>query len=90
MMVWEIRQQFSNWDVLVSNGVFPTRRALFYGPPGCGKTLAAQALAGELGIPMLYVRFDALISSYLGETASNIRKVFDYARAIFWLWINRL
>ena len=39
--------------------------------------MAAQALAGELGIPMLYVRFDALISSYLGETASNIRKVFD-------------
>lgn len=81
----QIIKEFNNWDVLVSNGVFPTRRALFYGPPGCGKTLAAQALAGELGIPMLYVRFDALISSYLGETASNIRKVFDYARNDSWL-----
>lgn len=81
----QIIKEFSNWDVLVSNGVFPTRRALFYGPPGCGKTLAAQALAGELGIPMLYVRFDALISSYLGETASNIRKVFDYAKQDSWL-----
>lgn len=78
-------REFNNWDVLVSNGVFPTRRALFYGPPGCGKTLAAQALAGEIGIPMLYVRFDALISSYLGETASNIRKVFDYAKKDSWL-----
>jgi len=81
----QIIKEFNNWDVLVSNGVFPIRRALFYGPPGCGKTLAAQALAGELGIPMLYVRFDALISSYLGETASNIRKIFDYAKNDSWL-----
>lgn len=81
----QIIREFNNWDVLVSNGVFPIRRALFYGPPGCGKTLAAQALAGEIGIPMLYVRFDALISSYLGETASNIRKVFDYAKNDSWL-----
>lgn len=44
-----------------------------------------KPLAGELGIPMLYVRFDALISSYLGETASNIRKVFDYAKQDSWL-----
>lgn len=78
-------KEFNNWEVLVSNGVFPTRRALFYGPPGCGKTLAAQALAGEIGIPMLYVRFDALISSYLWETASNISKVFDYAKKDSWL-----
>lgn len=81
----QIIREFNNWEVLVSNGVFPTRRALFYGPPGCGKTLAAQALAGEIGIPMLYVRFDALISSYLGETASNIRKVFDYAKKDSWV-----
>lgn len=76
----QVVKEFNNWDVLASNGVFPTRRVLFYGPPGCGKTLAAQTLASEIGIPMLYVRFDALISSYLGETASNIRKVFDYAK----------
>lgn len=81
----QIIKEFNNWDVLVSNGVFPIRRALFYGPPGCGKTLSAQALAGELGIPMLYVSFDALISSYLGETASNIRKIFDYAKKDSWL-----
>ncbi|WP_435307445.1 AAA family ATPase [Sebaldella termitidis] len=81
----EIIREFNNWDVLTSNGVFPTRRILFYGPPGCGKTLAANALASEIGIPMIYVRFDALISSYLGETASNIRKVFDYAKTDSWI-----
>jgi len=69
----------------VSNGVFPTRRVLFYGPPGCGKTLAAKTLAAEIGIPMLYVRFDSLISSYLGETSSNIRKVFEYAKNDSWV-----
>lgn len=81
----QVVKEFNNWDVLASNGVFPTRRVLFYGPPGCGKTLAAQTLSSEIGIPMLYVRFDALISSYLGETASNIRKVFDYAKNDSWV-----
>lgn len=77
----EIIREFYNWDVLVSNGAEPQRNILFYGPPGCGKTISANAIANELGIPMLYVRFDALISSYLGETATNIRKVFDYAKS---------
>ncbi|MCL6494103.1 MAG: ATP-binding protein, partial [Ignavibacterium sp.] len=75
-----IVREFRNWDILVSNGVFPSRKVLFYGPPGCGKTITAHAIACELGIPLLYVRFDAVVSSFLGETASNIRKVFDYAR----------
>ncbi|MDR2442980.1 MAG: ATP-binding protein [Deltaproteobacteria bacterium] len=73
----EIIREFLNWDVLTSNGVYPIRRVLFYGPPGCGKTMTAGAIAAELGLPILYVRFDAIVSSYLGETASNIRKVFD-------------
>lgn len=81
----QVIKEFNNWDVLVCNGVFPIKRILFYGPPGCGKTLAAQALAGEIGLPMLYVRFDALVSSYLGETASNIRKVFEYAKNDSWV-----
>lgn len=81
----QIILEFNNWDVLISNGVFPARHILFYGPPGCGKTLCAQVIASELGVPMLYVRFDALISSYLGETASNIRKVFDYAKNDSWV-----
>lgn len=71
-------REFSNWDVLMCNGVYPTRRVLFYGPPGCGKTLTAGAIAAEIGLPLLYVRFDAVVSSYLGETAGNIRKVFDF------------
>jgi AAA+ superfamily predicted ATPase len=78
LKIEQIICEFLNWDVLISNGVYPTRRVLFYGPPGCGKTMTAGAIAAELGLPLLYVRFDAIISSYLGETAGNIRKVFDF------------
>lgn len=81
----DIINEFRNWDVLMSNGVYPMRKILFYGPPGCGKTLSAQALSSELQIPLLYVRFDAVVSSYLGETASNIRKVFEYAKRESWI-----
>lgn len=80
-----IVRDFINWDILVSNGVNPCRRVLFYGPPGCGKTVAAHAIATEIGVPLLYVRFDAVVSSFLGETASNIRKVFDYAKHDSWV-----
>jgi SpoVK/Ycf46/Vps4 family AAA+-type ATPase len=58
---------------------------LFFGPPGCGKTITARALAGELGLPLLYVRFDSLISSYLGQTAANLRKLFDFANRSRWV-----
>jgi SpoVK/Ycf46/Vps4 family AAA+-type ATPase len=65
---------------LLSRGVTPTNRILFCGPPGCGKTLTANALAGEIGIPVAYVKLDGLVSSYLGQTGTNIRKVFEFAR----------
>ncbi|MDR1639680.1 MAG: ATP-binding protein [Clostridiales bacterium] len=75
----QIIREFHKWDLLKNNGVDPIRTALFYGPPGCGKTFTAQAIATEIEVPLLYVRFDAIVSSYLGETSGNIRKVFDYA-----------
>ncbi len=57
-------------------GVGPRRRVLFEGPPDCGKTLAAAVLAGELGLPLMTVRLDALFSRFLGATASHLRTVF--------------
>jgi SpoVK/Ycf46/Vps4 family AAA+-type ATPase len=53
---------------------------LFCGPPGCGKTLCAEVFAGEVGLPLLLVKLDRLMSSYLGETATNIRKLFELGR----------
>ena len=68
-------------DLLSSFGMNPVRKILFCGPPGCGKTMAAEALAKELYLPLVLVRFDAVISSYLGETAANLRRVFDFANS---------
>lgn len=73
------------WEVLEANGLPPTHRLLFCGPSGCGKTACAEALSSELGLPLLYVRFDSVVSSLLGETAANIRKVFDYASRGQWV-----
>ncbi len=68
-------------DVLESHGMQPTSKVLFCGPPGCGKSVAAECLARELYLPLATVRFDAVVSSYLGETAANLRKVFEFGRS---------
>lgn len=65
---------------LVEGGVMPSNRILLCGPPGCGKTLTANAIAGELKIPIAYVKLDGLVSSYLGQTGSNIRRIFDFVK----------
>ena len=65
-------------DKIRSYGLRPSDRIILCGPPGTGKTLTAQVIASALGRPFAYVAFDSLISSYLGETASNMRSVFDY------------
>jgi SpoVK/Ycf46/Vps4 family AAA+-type ATPase len=54
-------------------------KILFCGPPGCGKTLGAEVIARELDLPLLTARVDALISSLLGQTAANLRRLFEYA-----------
>lgn len=61
---------------LESFGVEPRRHLLFHGTPGCGKTLAAAVLAGEMGLPLMTVRFDALFSRFLGATAGQLRSIF--------------
>jgi AAA+ superfamily predicted ATPase len=68
-------------DLLRSYGVSPRNRLLFVGPPGNGKTSLAEAMAYELLAPLLVIRYDNLIGSYLGETASRLQKVFDVARS---------
>lgn len=78
-------REFREWEVLLANGLLPVRRVLFCGPSGCGKTATAEALAAELALPLLYARFDAVVSSLLGETAANLRKVFDYAKRGQWV-----
>lgn len=62
---------------IVEHGLSPRRKLLLTGPPGTGKTLTATVLAGELGLPLLQVRLDGLITKYMGETAAKLRQIFD-------------
>lgn len=70
------REEFNEHGVPIPNKV------VMYGPPGTGKTLTAFHVAASLGLPLIVVRLDALIHSHLGETGSNIRKIFDYASVV--------
>lgn len=64
---------------LLDSGFSPTHRLLLEGPPGTGKTMTASVFAHELTLPMYTVRLDALMSKYMGETATKLRLVFDAA-----------
>jgi SpoVK/Ycf46/Vps4 family AAA+-type ATPase len=64
---------------LSSKGIRPRSKLLFVGPPGCGKSFTAQAIANELGLPHYIVRFDAVIGAYLGQTAIHLRELFRFA-----------
>ena len=74
-----IEKEFAARSRLAKHGLKPRRRILLYGPPGCGKSLGAERLAWNTGLPLRKVRFDTLLSSYFGETMSNLRTVFDAA-----------
>ena len=80
----ELGSFFKEWesrDRLQKEGIFPRNTILLHGVPGCGKTVLAHYIANQLGRDIYTVRFDALVSSYLGETGSNIRKIFDFAKS---------
>ncbi len=67
-------------EVLQSYGLSPRNKLLLIGPPGNGKTSLAEAIAESLMIPLLTVRYENIIGSYLGETASRLSKLIDYAK----------
>lgn len=77
----ELLMEHHRVETLQSYGMRAVDRILFCGPPGCGKTLTAEVIATELNMPLVTVRIDSVISSYLGETASSLRKVFEYISA---------
>jgi ATP-dependent Zn protease len=75
----EIIAEWKASQALKDAGIPRRSRILFHGPPGCGKTATALALASTLGVPAYVVRFDALIGSYLGQTAARMLEVFQFA-----------
>lgn len=80
-LLLSLLNEFRQRETLGAHGLRSRSRLLFCGPPGCGKTLCAEVFANEVKLPLLSASMDALVSSLLGETASNLRKIFDYAAA---------
>lgn len=81
----EIREfidEYAEMALLRANGLEPRHKVLLVGPPGTGKTSLAEVLAAELHLPFFVVRYDGLIASYLGETASRLRALTDFVADI--------
>ena len=76
----ELVEEHHRRDLLRSHGIEPRHRILLSGPPGNGKTSLAEALAYDLMADLFVVRYDAVIGSYLGETASRLAELFSEVR----------
>ena len=62
-------------------GMTPSKGVLFYGPPGCGKTLLAKAVANECSANFISIKGPELLTMWFGESEANVREVFDKARS---------
>ncbi|HBP1855007.1 ATP-binding protein [Pseudomonas aeruginosa] len=76
----EVVEEQHRTELLHAHGLSPRHRVLLAGPPGNGKTSVAEALAFELMVPLIVVRYESLIGSYLGETSVRLKALLDYAR----------
>jgi hypothetical protein len=68
--------EFHHQDKLREHGLSARRKLLLIGPPGCGKTMTASALAGELKLPLFAVQLHGLITKFMGETAAKLNLIF--------------
>lgn len=76
----ELIEEQHRASVLRANSIEPRHRVLLVGPPGNGKTSLAEAIAEALAVPLLVIRYEGLIGSFLGETATRLKHVFEFAR----------
>jgi SpoVK/Ycf46/Vps4 family AAA+-type ATPase len=76
----ELIEEQNRSDLLRAYNIEPRHRVLLAGPPGNGKTSLAEAMATELAVPLFVVRYEAVIASFLGETAVRLARLFDQIR----------
>ena len=76
----ELVEEHRRAELLAAYNLEPRHRLLVTGPPGNGKTSFAEAIATELAVPLVSVRYESVIASYLGETAVRLSRLFDQVR----------
>jgi AAA+ superfamily predicted ATPase len=74
----ELAEEQNRAELLRSHNLEPRNRVLLMGPPGNGKTTVAEAVAEALMVPLVRVRYEGIIGSFLGETAGRLRRLFEY------------
>lgn len=79
-VVSELIEEQQRADLLRSYGIEPRHRLLLAGPPGNGKTSVAESIAAELMLPLYVIRYEGVVSSFLGETASRLDHAFEFVR----------
>lgn len=77
----ELIEEHQRAEVLKAYALEPRHRVLLTGPPGNGKTSLAEAIAEALLLPLVVLRYEEVVGSYLGETASRLAGVFEYSRS---------
>lgn len=75
-----VRYPVEHADKFEKFGMSPSKGVLFYGPPGCGKTLLAKAIANECQVNFISVKGPELLNMWFGQSEANVRNVFDKAR----------
>lgn len=79
-VITELVEEQRRAELLRSYGIEPRNRLLLSGPPGNGKTSVAEAIASELMLPFYVIRYEGVVSSFLGETAARLDSAFEFAR----------
>lgn len=75
----EFLAEYAQAPLLRAHSLEPRHTVLMVGPPGNGKTTLAEVIATELCLPLLFVRYDAIVDSFLGETSNRLRRLIDWA-----------
>lgn len=76
--VQEVISEYKLKSELEKNNIQPRSKLIFHGHSGCGKSMTAKAIAHELQLPIFMLRFDEIIGAYLGQTASKLRRIFQF------------